>query len=133
MKEYYEYKIEQINNELSLLEPFVGTLPEEENESIIKLDEQYFNYDDLLSEVKSEINERLLDDNNNVVIRGLNELQESNKNSENNILLILCLSLDKAGMICYHNATLLNYHIINKMTNCQMSYCIVCPIRILSN
>ena len=48
---------------------------------------RYFNYDDLLSEVKSEINERLLDDNNNVVIRGLNELQESNKNSENNILL----------------------------------------------
>ena len=34
MKEYYEYKIEQINNELSLLEPFVGTLPEEENENL---------------------------------------------------------------------------------------------------
>lgn len=34
MKEYYEYKIEQINNELSLLEPFVGTLPEEENKSL---------------------------------------------------------------------------------------------------
>ena len=34
MKEYYEYKIEQINNELSLLEPFIGTLPEEENKSL---------------------------------------------------------------------------------------------------
>lgn len=34
MKKYYEYKIEQINNELSLLEPFVGTLPEEENENL---------------------------------------------------------------------------------------------------
>lgn len=34
MKEYYEHKIEQINNELGLLEPFVGTLPEEENESL---------------------------------------------------------------------------------------------------
>jgi len=48
---------------------------------------RYFNYDDLLSEVKSEINERLLDDNKNVVISGLNELQENNKDSENNILL----------------------------------------------
>lgn len=71
---------------------------------------RYFNYNDLLSEVKSEINERFLNDDDNAVIKGLDKLQESNSDSEKTILLHKLRDIVFTDNVDYDGAKLGEYY-----------------------